>query len=146
MKGNAKGFTLIELVIVIVILGILAAVAIPKFANLQEDAKKASIEGLRGAVNSAAKIVHAKWLVAGQPTGNIDLDNDSGTPNDNVSITNDHGYPTADATGILRAIDFDDEKFNFNSGSFELANDSDCSFDYYPDNGSAGPIDTNCGP
>lgn len=50
-----KAFTMIELIIVIAILGILAAVAVPKFVNLKDDAEKASIEGLVGAIRSAKK-------------------------------------------------------------------------------------------
>ena len=57
---NNKGFTLIELVVVIVILGILAATAAPKFMDLQKDAKTSAIHGLQGAVKSAANIAGVK--------------------------------------------------------------------------------------
>ena len=59
--NNNKGFTLIELVIVIVILGILAATAAPKFIDLTGDARESVIKGVEGAVNSAADI-HFKTL------------------------------------------------------------------------------------
>ncbi|WP_077341003.1 type II secretion system protein [Pseudocolwellia agarivorans] len=62
--NTQKGFTLIELVVVIVILGILAATAAPKFIDLTSDAKKATMKGLRGAVESATSMVHAKALVS----------------------------------------------------------------------------------
>ncbi|MDP2757685.1 MAG: type IV pilin protein [Desulfurivibrionaceae bacterium] len=71
MVGNEKGFTLIELIVVIVLLGILAAVAIPKYQDLTADAHKASSEGLLGAARGAAVMTFAKRLPTGSQTPTI---------------------------------------------------------------------------
>jgi prepilin-type N-terminal cleavage/methylation domain-containing protein len=63
-RRSERGFTLIELVIVIVILGILAGVAIPKFFNLSDDAKKAATKGALGGLRSGVANFYAKSAVA----------------------------------------------------------------------------------
>ncbi|HKK20330.1 MAG TPA: prepilin-type N-terminal cleavage/methylation domain-containing protein [candidate division Zixibacteria bacterium] len=62
-KGNQKGFTLIELVMIIVILGILAAVAIPKYQDLSSEAKEASARSALGSLRSGITIYYANQAV-----------------------------------------------------------------------------------
>ncbi|MCD9545844.1 prepilin-type N-terminal cleavage/methylation domain-containing protein [Photobacterium carnosum] len=114
MKKN--GFTLIELVVVIVILGILAVVAAPKFMNLQVDARNAALKGLKGAIASGLGIGYAKMAIAGlenlpyvsntdtYPGLKIDKHNlpfaGCSIQNHTKSCTFINGYPDGDSTSL----------------------------------------------
>lgn len=63
--GYVRGFTLIELIMVIVVLGILAAVALPKFANLSSSARISTLEGIEGAMRSTITIIKSRAYVNG---------------------------------------------------------------------------------
>lgn len=69
MRNMSKqgGFTLIELVVVITILGILAAFAVPRFASLEVEARTAATASLQGSIRSGAALAHALWLARSQP-------------------------------------------------------------------------------
>ncbi len=72
MMKKQSGFTLIELVIVVVILGFLAVTAIPKFLDLTDQAKQANIEGMAGGFATAVSLARAQWEAEARPTDTSD--------------------------------------------------------------------------
>ena len=103
MKLNTKGFTLVELVVVITIIGILAAVAAPKFISIQTDARISVLHGVEASVRSAASLIYAKSLVQGKEqmaSTTVDIDNDG---SGDVSVA--YGYPATTAIeGVIDAL------------------------------------------
>lgn len=101
-----QGFTLIELVVVIIILGILAVMAAPKFINLQGDARVSTLNGLRASIQTANSLIHSKAVLAGlERTSASRLIDIAGTTatTDDISIM--YGYMDAASTNYSRALE-----------------------------------------
>lgn len=105
--NKQSGFTIIELVVVIILLGIMAATALPRFMDVTDEAHDSVVEGVYGGLQSGVSLYHAQWVAEGQPaegTQLVDFGN---------LRTNAEGYPygTVDNSGT------DDD----------VVNDVDCS-------------------
>ncbi len=118
---HQSGFTLIQLIMVIVILGILAATALPKFSDLKYDARLSSLEGLKGSMDAAGAIAHGTQLAKGY-VSNVDVI----LSGNSVSMVN--GYPASGATGIMLALDVSPQKFVWHgaSGAIALSGAQNC--------------------
>jgi prepilin-type N-terminal cleavage/methylation domain-containing protein len=105
INKTQQGFTLVELIIVIVILGILAVTAAPRFLNFTSDARKSVVSGVEGALKASLSIINGKAQIQGKansvPTAAGDLDTISV---DGIKVT--YGYPKATAAQLKLAIEF----------------------------------------
>jgi len=119
MKRNMKkqaGFTLIELVIVVVIMGFLAVTAIPKFLDLTDQAKQANIEGMAGGFATAISLARAQWEAEGRPqnTSNLNTVNYDGSSLILTTENNTSGIRPGYVTGLTDGADL--------SNAFDAAN------------------------
>lgn len=112
MQGTTKGFTLIELIIVIVVVGILAVTAAPKLLNIQKDAQAGVLKGLKSALVASSDIVYAKSLLEGVE-GRADTTLSSG-------IRVRYGYPYATQTNLKLVADFTEDDWKLTGSAPEV--------------------------
>ncbi|MEL0633076.1 prepilin-type N-terminal cleavage/methylation domain-containing protein [Pseudoalteromonas carrageenovora] len=148
--NKQAGFTLVELIIVIVILGILAVTAAPRFLNLQGDANASTLEGLQGSIRSGMNIVNGKSIIASnhkKATATVTVD--TGTPVPTV-----YGYPAASLAAFEAFLDVNfavDDSADFNlddtaadgtliiyPNSYEKTDE--CRIDYKQATATTGPV------
>lgn len=94
---KTNGFTLIELIVVIVILGILAVTAAPKFIDLQTDARLATLKGVKATMHSAVTLIRGKAILQGKDKS---ASGASITLSDQQQVSLVYGYPAATIDGI----------------------------------------------
>lgn len=95
-----QGFTLIELIVVIVILGILAATAMPRFINMQADARVAAVNGMAGGLRSAVAVVSSKYILTGSAVATTVTAQDLTV----IDVNAGTGIPLGTPNGIGRAL------------------------------------------
>ena len=137
MHKRQAGFTLIELVIVIVILGILAAAALPRFTDISTEARTSAINGLAGSIRAAASIAKSTQLAKGLNSSDI-------VTLEGVAIGMSNGYPTVAfiASTLTDITGFIPSAAAGNSITFALGGRANCQVNYRDATGTTGFVVT----
>lgn len=121
---SQSGFTLVELIVVIVILGILAATALPRFINTATDARIASMNGAAGALRSAVALAQSRYVATGNMTA-TSVSMGVGSATQSVTVIAGTGIPMASSAGIQAALQ-DSTSYTFSCTGTNTAGGNSC--------------------
>ncbi len=147
MKARQSGFTLVELVVVIALLGILAAVAIPRYASYTKEARIAALNGLASSVRSAVEVAQARYIATAASSSPVTMA-DGVTTVDVGTAGAVIGVPLSTAGGIDNAVSVDGT-FAYTAGgavgTFKFASDvAGCNVTYTAATGAAAVVSGGC--